>query len=140
MNRALAIAEWRRAKACLRAAASCFRRRCYADAISRAYYAVFHAARAALRRHSATFGQRHGHTRLQFGKHLVNTGLVERYYGREIGSLYELRLKADYDITEQFSEVFARSVRQRAERFLVRVLRPADSCNCARGVGLNPLR
>ena len=123
MNRTLVIAEWRRATAGLRAADSCLRRRCYADAIARAYYAVFHAARAALRRHSVAFGRRHGHTRLQFGEHLVNTGLVERYWGREIGSLYELRLKADYDITEQFSEAFARSVYQRAERFLERILR-----------------
>ena len=48
MNRTLVIAEWKRAKFSLRAASSCLRDRCYADAVSRAYYAAFHAARAAL--------------------------------------------------------------------------------------------
>ena len=54
MNRSLAIVEWRRAELSQRAASACLRHYCYADAVSRAYYAVFHAAKAALAFHDGT--------------------------------------------------------------------------------------
>lgn len=48
MNRSLVIGEWRRAAEALGAAQSCRRDGFYADAVSRAYYAILHAAKAAL--------------------------------------------------------------------------------------------
>lgn len=123
MNRTPVIAEWRRAAASLHAAALCLHRGCRADAISRAYCAAFHAAKAALIYSIGTAPQSHGSVRQRFGRHLVQNGPIEGYWGREIGNLYDLRWKADYDAQEAFSAAYARVVYQRAERFLERILR-----------------
>jgi len=123
MNQHSTLAEWQRAQASMGAAAACLRNRCYGDAVSRAYYAVFHSAKAALMHHSGINSGGHGTLRMLFGQHLVQAGLVEGSWGSEIGGLYELRRKADYDIQEIVTHVNARAVCQRAERFLARILR-----------------
>lgn len=41
MNRNMVVAEWSRSRQSLRAAETLTRDRCYADVISRAYYAIF---------------------------------------------------------------------------------------------------
>ncbi len=123
MNRTLVIAEWKRAKCSLRAASLCLYRRCHADATSRAYYAVFHAAKAALIYSSGTAPQSHGYVKQQFGFQLVKNGPIEGYWGSEIGNLYDLRLRADYDAQANFTAAYVRDACQRAERFLERILR-----------------
>ena len=123
MNRTLVIAEWRRAKISQRAASVCLRHHCYADAVSRAYYAVFHAAKAALALHDGTSPRSHGGVHQQFGLKLVRSGLLEGIWGSEIGQLYDLRVRADYNVEVEFSAVYVREVYQRAARFLERILR-----------------
>jgi uncharacterized protein (UPF0332 family) len=54
MNRELILAEWRRAQQALRAAEVLISEECYSDAVSRTYYAVLHAAKAALYVHGVT--------------------------------------------------------------------------------------
>ena len=127
MNQALAIAEWRRAQNSLRAASLCVGNRCYADAVSRAYYAVFHAAKAALAFHDGTSPGSHGGVRQQFGLRLVRSGLLEGIWGSEIGQIYDLRLRADYNVVAEFSAIYVREVYQRAARFLERILRYLSS-------------
>ena len=122
-NQSSAIAEWQRAQASMGAAAACLRNRCYGDAVSRAYYAVFHSAKAALLHQSGINSGGHGTLRMLFGRHLVQNGLVEGHWGGEIGGLYDLRRKADYDVLEIVTHAGARSAYQRAERFLERILR-----------------
>jgi uncharacterized protein (UPF0332 family) len=90
--------------------------------VSRAYYAVFHSAKAALLIHNGTTGGTHGTVRMLFGQNLVQTGAIERQWGSEIGRLYDLRLKADYDIQEAFTQVLAGAVYARAERYLERIM------------------
>ena len=58
-----------------------------------------------------------------FGQHLVQTGAIERQWGSKIGRLYDLRLKADYDIQEIFTEALAGDAYTRAERYLERIMR-----------------
>ena len=82
MNLDLAIAEWKRANRSLRAASSCLLHQCHADVVSRAYYAVFHAAKAALAFHGGTLPGSHGGVRQQFGIRLVESGLIERRWGK----------------------------------------------------------
>ena len=127
MNRSLAIAEWRRAELSQRAASACLRHHCYADAVSRAYYAVFHAAKAALAFQDGTSSGTHGGVRQQFGLKLVRSGLLEGNWGSEIGQIYDLRVRADYNVVAEFSAVYAREVCQRAARFLERILRYLSS-------------
>lgn len=123
MNKPQAIAEWQRAKVSMRAASLCLRYRCYADTISRAYYAVLHAARAALRYYYGEAGSGHKATNNLFGRHIVMTGMVEPRWGSEIGRLIDLRTSADYDVSASFSQTRVLTVCQRAARFLERILR-----------------
>lgn len=110
MNRSLTIAEWSRANYSLRAASLCLLHNCYADAVSRAYYAAFHAAKAALAHHDGTIPASHGGVRQRFGLQLVRSGLIEGIWGSEIGRLYDLRVRADYNVEATFSAVYAREV------------------------------
>ena len=48
MKREMVVAEWRRASESLSAAEVLMREGCQADAVSRAYYGIMHAAKAAL--------------------------------------------------------------------------------------------
>ena len=127
MNQTLVIAEWRRARYSLHAASLCLRSGCLADAISRDYYAAFHAAKAALIYRTSTAPQSHGSVRQQFGLQLVRNGPLEGHWGSEIGNLYDLRIGADYDPQQRYSVVYVREVHQRAERFLGRILRYLSS-------------
>jgi uncharacterized protein len=76
MNRNMVLAEWSRAREALRAADTLTRNRCYADGISRAYYAMLHAAKAALHIHDVT-AESHAAVRRMFGLHLVRPGEIE---------------------------------------------------------------
>ena len=53
----------------------------------------------------------------------MKNGSIEGYWGSEVGNLYDLRLRADYDVQANFTAVYVRDVCQRAERFLERILR-----------------
>ena len=121
MNRPLAIAEWRRARTALNAALACERSGCHADAVSRAYYAVLHAARAALQFEAGKETRTHAATANQFGLIIVGRGLVEPEIGSEIGDLQELRMKADYDEEMLFVTADSRSACARATLFLNRI-------------------
>ena len=121
MSRASALAEWRRAQASLGAAVSCRRDGYYADAISRAYYAVLHAAKAALESVNLAAPNSHEGVSNQFGLHIGITGLVERHWGAEIRRLYALRNRADYEVGAEFSDVDAQEVTERAMAFLDRI-------------------
>ncbi len=120
MNRALVLGEWKRAAESLGAAESCRRDRYYADSVSRAYYAILHAAKAALYLHGMT-AESHAAVKRLFGLHLIQTGLVETEWGSFVGESLDLRLTADYDVETPFSETDAREDYDRAKSFLVRI-------------------
>ena len=121
MSVASALAEWRRARASLGAAGSCRRDGYHADAVSRAYYAVLHAARAALESSGADVPRTHEGVSNRFGLHFVVTGLIERHIAAEIGRLHSLRGRADYDVGALFDEASAQDAISRAEAFLNRI-------------------
>ena len=59
------------------------------------YYAILHAARAALQLHGVTT-ESHTGVRSMFGLHIVKTGLVEPEWGAEIGRSEGRRIASDY--------------------------------------------
>jgi hypothetical protein len=68
-------------------------------ASSRAYYAMFHAARAALEaRGIATGGQRHGAVSRRFGLTFVKHGPLATAHGRNLNKALEIRNEGDYDL------------------------------------------
>ena len=102
------------------AASSCQRDGYYADAVSRAYYAILHAARAVLQLHGVT-AESHTGVRSMFGLHIVKTGLVEPEWGAEIGRSEGRRIASDYDVSAEFDETDGREACERADAFLNRM-------------------
>lgn len=92
----------------------------YRQSISRAYYAVFMIATAALlifdirrSKHSAVESAVH--------QYLVKPGLIEPEYGQIYSQAFKHRLEADYKDEAQFSEEKARHILDGAERFVARL-------------------
>ena len=77
MNRTLVLAEWQRAGQALRAAKVLTDAGYPADALSRAYYATLHAAKAAPSVHNVVTAS-HAAVRRMFGLHLIRTSEIER--------------------------------------------------------------
>lgn len=92
----------------------------YRQAISRAYYAVFAIASAALLVFDIRF---HKHSAVESAVHqyLIKPGLIEPEYGRIYSQAFKHRLEADYKDEAQFSEEKARPILDDAERFVARL-------------------
>ena len=120
MSAETAVLEWRRAQASLGAADACRRDGYYADAVSRAYYAVLHAARAALELQGFTT-ETHRATRIMFGQYVVKTGRVESGWSRVISEMANARADADYKVKLTFDVDDANVAYVRAEAFLNRI-------------------
>ena len=109
-----------RAKKALLAAKTLLENQLYEDCVSRAYYSVLHAAKAAL----ATEGiepQSHHAVRRMFGLQFVKTGKIEKDYARILTAEQEDREISDYDIYGEMEQDTAQKRVADAERFLKRI-------------------
>jgi len=90
----------RKATRSLRAARMLFENGFMDDASSRAYYAMFDAARAALLAANAPVeaevARSHKGLIAAFGKHIVKPGMIAPDIGRSLGQAQHVRLIADY--------------------------------------------
>jgi hypothetical protein len=116
----MVLAEWKRARESLRAAETLTREGLCADAISRAYYAILHGAKAALQVHDVA-AESHPAVRRMFGLHLVKPGEIEPERAVYLTESLDDRLAADYDAETSFSKQEARSECRRARDFLSRI-------------------
>lgn len=94
----------------------------FRDAISRAYYAMFHAARALLLIKGVNPRKHSGVVRM-FGFHFVDKGFIEKIYVKYLASAFSLRSKADYDVYYEPTRDEAEAIVENAERFLERIKR-----------------
>jgi len=120
VRRELVLAEWRRARDSLRAAEILTREACYVDAVSRTYYAVLHAAKAALEVRDVG-AESHAAVRRLFGLHLIQSGEIEKEWARHLGSSLDERLAADYNPQATFSEKDARRECRETRQFVRRI-------------------
>jgi uncharacterized protein (UPF0332 family) len=118
----MVLAEWQRARDSLRAAENLTGDGLYADAISRAYYAILHAAKAGLHVHDVA-AESHPAVRRMFGLHLIKSGEIEPKWSAYLIESLDDRLAADYDVETSFSREEARSQCRRTREFLRRVKR-----------------
>jgi len=102
------------------AAKTLFEARFYEDAVSRSYYAVLHAAKAALLTRDIT-AESHAAVRRLFGKELVQPGILEKEYALILAQTQDERALADYDVELTFSKTVARERVEDAGRFLEQV-------------------
>lgn len=122
--------EWRRAQECLGAANLCRENGYYADAISRAYYAIMHAAKATLRFRGVSINSRRSAHRAvmnQFGRYLVEPGYIETTWSDDIRQGHVERTQADYGAFEILEEADASDACDRASAFLSRMQSLLDS-------------
>ena len=89
----------------------------YRDAISRAYYSMFHSARALLLLRGAN-PKKHSGTLAMFGKMYVKEGLLDEYYGKAFTKAFQLRSQADYNVMYSPSREEAEEVLEMALEFL----------------------
>ena len=106
----------------LKAAKTLLREGFVDDAISRAYYAMFHAASAVLLSEGITV-ESHGALKTIFGLHFIRTGKIDRKYGRWLNKLKDERENGDYDIFTSFESEDAKEDINEAEQFLVEMKR-----------------
>ncbi len=121
-------AEWKRALKAHGAAKALLKEDFYEDAVSRAYYAVLHAAKAALLTRDVAC-ESHAAVRRSVGKELIQKGNLEREWAIILAQAQDDRALADYDVELAFSEKVARKRVEDAGRFLARtysLLREAD--------------
>lgn len=101
----------------LRMAETLFKNEGYEDAVSRAYYTAFHAAKAVLLTEGLTTGTHQGVVNL-FGLHFVKTGKFEKKFGRMLANLKDDRENGDYEIFSAIDKEVAEDAVNEAREFL----------------------
>ena len=117
--------EFERARACLEEARTLDRAHLPYGAASRAYYAVFHAARALLFSTGIEV-QTHRGVAAMIGEHFVKPGALDSAMGRLLSRMQRDREDADYLAGAVFTESDTREMIANAESFLAAVERILD--------------
>ncbi len=94
----------------------------YNDAVSRAYYAMFYAARALLASRDL-HPKGHKGLIIQFGLEFVKKGFIEETYGRALSYAKERRETVDYNIEATMTPDEAAIIIADARNFLERIER-----------------
>lgn len=83
-------------------------------AVSRGYYAMYHAASAMLLREGLTI-EKHAAVKAKFGESFVKRGLVDSKFGRYLNLALKLREDADY-VSEGAVTITAQIAKEQVER------------------------
>jgi uncharacterized protein (UPF0332 family) len=92
----------------------------FEDAVSRAYYAVMYAAKAALLVHD-TISESHATIRRLFGSELVKPGLIEKEWASILAREQDRRIAADYNASHLMDADSSLQLVEDAERFVGRM-------------------
>ena len=101
----------------LRVAARLLQQDEYEDAVSRAYYAAFHAAHAVLLTEGLTANTHQGLVNL-FGLHFVRTGKFPKSMGKFLANLKDDRESGDYEVYSGIDRETAEHAVMEAKAFL----------------------
>ena len=113
-------AHLRKAKKKLEAAKKLFQDGFYEDAVSRAYYAMYHAARACLALKGSS-PKTHAGVISEFGRLFVATGEVDIAFGKALSIAKEDREDSDYEVLTEISNEEAEKVLNEAEVFIKKI-------------------
>jgi len=90
------------------------------DAASRAYYAMFHAARAILFSKGVT-ARTHRGTISLFGEKIVKQGILSNEYADMLRKAFDLRQKSDYELYTELNTEAVKEAIKNAEKFVKKV-------------------
>jgi uncharacterized protein (UPF0332 family) len=116
-NSDLIIVQIEKGKEKLGAAKALLREGFIDDAISRAYYCMFHAASAVLLAEGITVDS-HSALKTMFGLRLIKTEKIDQKYGRWLNRLKDERENGDYDIFTSFDREDTKNSITEAEEFI----------------------
>ena len=117
----MVVAEWERALQSLRASEILMSESGHEEeTVTTSYYAIFHAAKAALFVQDIETST-HSGLRSMFGLHLVQTGDIEPQFATDLTESLDDRVKAEYNVFAHFSGEDARAEHHRARAFLERI-------------------
>ena len=85
---------------------------------SRAYYAVFHSALAALAAVNAPMPRSHRGTRIQFEEQIIGTGHLDNHFGVILRDAQKLRRESDYEVEVEVSLSHAETAVREAREFV----------------------
>lgn len=108
----------RRADESLQAAIVLLQNNLFRDVVSRAYYAMFHAAQAALATQNVKMPKRHSGVISLFGEKFVKTGRLEKKFADNLSRAFRLRQMADYEISVEFEKSSVEELIKNAEGFI----------------------
>ena len=112
--------EFARAKKSLAAARLLLSSSLFEDAVSRSYYAVMHATKAALLVHDV-IADSHARVRRLFGSVLVRPSLVEKEWAAVLGRQQDKRAVADYAVGTAWDPEEASRLVEDAAAFVKRI-------------------
>jgi len=112
-----ARAHLRKARRRLEASERLFGDGFHEDAVSRAYYAMYHAAKACLILEGSS-PKTHEGVISEFGRLFVLTGKVDAGLGRALSAAKEDREDSDYEVYAEIDEEEAERVLKEAQNFL----------------------
>ncbi len=92
----------------------------YEDAISRAYYAIYHAAKAALATINV-FPKTHEGLVTEFGKRFVLTGMLPRELGKILADAKAARETYEYSVTATVEKPEAETIFANAQAFVTAI-------------------
>lgn len=109
-----------RAEKALRSARLLLKHRQLEDAASRAYYAMFHAARAILFSKGKK-AKTHRGTISLFGENIVKKSILSEEFADMLRKAFDLRQKSDYELYAQPKEELVEEAIKNAERFIHKI-------------------
>jgi len=91
------------------------------SAAGRAYYAMFHAAQAALIKHGLKPPKTHRGLRALFGERLAKAGLIEGQYSTDFVAAQQMRRIGTYELYVNFGVETVTEIVSKAENFVRRI-------------------
>ncbi len=110
----------------LRVAEKLFHDGDYEDAVSRAYYAMYHAARAALTTMNV-FPKTHEGVVLEFGRKFVLVGVFQKELGKNLADAKAARETYEYSATTNVGKSEAEAILSNAQGFVNAVKKHLES-------------
>jgi len=92
----------------------------YREAISRAYYSMFHATQALLFL-KEIFPKSHKGVIQKFGEEFVKSGVLETKMGHLLSQAESMRLKADYDVGVKITKDECEEILDNCEFFITKI-------------------
>jgi len=119
-SRKFAKASLLRAEKALRSAKILLEHGEVEDSVSRAYYAMFHAAKAIL----FTMGVKaktHKGVISSFGEHVVKKGVLDKEFADILRKAFDMRQRCDYETYAELEEELVKEVVSNAEKFVNKI-------------------